>query len=121
MNIQAIDGKWYIYPEWRGDLFKIYVTLEDEVILNYRGHVLWETARRPLGKLGIKARLDIVKPNGYILSKGRLCESSLFSLKLIRPTPTPHAHEGFFDEAPNPLHNGKTLSWKKQGKRWRPC
>ena len=121
MNIQAIDGKWYIDPCWDGPNFRVYTGIDsDDVILNYRGSVLWDTARRVLAKLGIKAKLYEMKPPGYILLKGRLLKSTLFGLKLTRPIPVPHAHGGFFDEAPNPLFNGRTLSWKASGKRWIP-
>lgn len=120
MNIQCKNGKWYHWPEWNGNAFKIYVTLEEELILNYRGQVLWDTARRILRPLGIKAKLDMVKPNGHLVIGGRFVSSSVFSLKLIQPIPVPDCHEGFFDEAPNPLHNGKTLSWTRSGQRWKP-
>lgn len=120
MNIQAEDGKWYHWPEWFGDNCRIYVTMDEELVLNYRGRVLWATARRALRLLGIKAKLDMVKPDAHLVLGGRFVPSSVFSLKLIRPIPVPHSHEGFFDEAPNPLHNGRTLSWTHSGQRWKP-
>ncbi len=121
MNIQAEDGKWYIDPAWDGPNFRVYADMMcDEIILNYKGQVLWNTARRVLNQLGIKAKLDMVKSNGYLMVEGRIAESSIFSLRLTRPIPVPQDHEGFFDEAPNPLHNGRTLSWKICGKRWTP-
>ncbi len=121
MNIQAEDGKWYIDPCWDGPNFRIYTSVDtDDITLNYKGSALWSTARRVLSKLGIKAKLESVKSHGYILSKGRLADSSLFSIRLIRPIPVPKIHDGFFDEAPNPLFNGRTLSWKASGKRWIP-
>ncbi len=119
MNIQALDGYWYIDPCWDGPKYRVY-TDSDEVILSYQGHVLWVTARRVLSHLGIKAKLDTVKLNGYILTEGRLRASSLFKLKLTKPIPVPQDHEGYFAEAPEPLYNGKTLSWKRCGKRWTP-
>ncbi len=120
MNIQAIDGKWYTEPAWDGPSYRVYTDLSEEIILSYKGQILWATARRILAKLGIKAKLETVKADGYIMLKGRLAHASLFSLRLIRPIPVPHSHEGFFDEAPNPLFNGRTLSWKASGKRWIP-
>lgn len=120
MNIQAEDGKWYVDPSWVGYNYRVYAYLDD-FCLNYKGRVLWATARRILQKLGIKAKLDMVKADSQIITKtGRLSSSSLFSLTLIRPIPVPEIHDGFFDEAPNPLYNGRTLSWKLSGKRWMP-
>lgn len=120
MNIQAEDGKWYIDPIWQAYNYMIYTNYDEDIILNYKGQVLWATARRILNRLGIKAKLEAVKPNGHIESEGSLCSSSVFSLKLIRPIPVPQSHKGFFDEAPKSLFNGRTLSWKRSGKRWIP-
>ena len=120
MNIQAIDGKWYVNPSWIADNYAVYVTIYDEIILNYKGHVLWTTARRALHKFGIKAKLDGAPSNDHFVFGNRFVPSSLFSLRLIRPIPVPQSHKGFFDEAPNPLFNGRTQSWKRSGKRWIP-
>ena len=118
MNIQAEDGKWYLWPEWVGDNYRIYVTIDEDIILSYKGRVIWDTARRVLRVIGIGAKLEMVKPDGHLVLGGRFVTSSVFSLKLIRPIPVPPSHEGFFDEAPNSLLNGRTLSWKASGKRW---
>lgn len=121
MNIQAVDGRWYVNPFWLEHNFRIHVSLfEEDFVLSYKGRVLWTTARRALQKLGIRAKLDMVLADGSFVVGGRLVKDSRFLLKLIRPIPVPETHEGFFDIAPDPLYNGKTLSWKRSGKRWIP-
>ena len=116
MIIQAEDGKWYKDSAWFGD--KFYIITEDEVLLQYVGRVMWSTARRVLAPLGIKAKLDIVRPDTKIVISGRLRTASVFKLRLTRPIPTPILELGYFDEAP--LYEGEVLSWKRYGRRWIP-
>lgn len=119
MNIQAKDGRWYSNPVWQG--LNYIVKVEDEyLILQYKGRVLWGTARRILSKLNIKAKLESVRLDNQIILGGRLVVASIFRINLIRPIPVPPHSLLTYNEAPHPLHNGRTLSWKRSGQRWIP-
>ena len=119
MNIQAEDGNWYTNPTWVSQNFVIQVE-DDYLVLKYKGRVLWNTARRVLRKLNIKAKLDVARPDNQIILNGRLVLSSIFRIRPIRPIPVPSLYGSKYSEAPEPLFNGKTLSWKPCGKRWIP-
>ncbi len=119
MNIQATDGRWYCHPIWQALNYVIQVE-DDYLVLKYKGRVLWSTARRVLIKVGIKAKLDTVRPDNQVILGGRLVVASIFRIKPIRPIPVPPHSLMAFEEAPEPLFNGKTLSWKACGKRWTP-
>ncbi len=117
MNIQAVDGNWYSNPAWVAKNYVIQVE-DDYLVLKYKGRVLWNTARRVLSTLGLKAKLDAPRPDNQIILNGRLVLSSIFRIKPIRPIPVPILYTSTFSEAPEPLFNGRTLSWKRSGQRW---
>lgn len=119
MNIQAEDGKWYSDPTWIGKNYVIQVE-DDFLVLKYKGRVLWSTARRVLASLGLKAKLEAVRPDNQIVLDGRLVLSSIFRIDPICPIPKPRLFCNQYSEAPEPLFNGRTLSWIRSGQRWRP-
>ena len=117
MNIQSTDGLWYRNPAWGSDRFAVQ-ECDDHLILMYKGRVTWPTARRVLPKLGIKAKLDKCCSDTSIIFDQKMVTGSVFRLRLVAPIPKPECHEGAFAEAPDPLFNGTTLSWKRSGKRY---
>lgn len=117
MIIQATDGKWYNSPCWCGDNFILKVE-DEELVLKYKGRVLWTTARRVLSAIGIKAKLDRALIDSSIVLDAGLTLASVFAIRPIRPIPVPKDHGGIWEEAPNSLIHGEVLTWKRSGKRW---